>query len=167
MRRAAAQPAARLARGGPEQRPTGDVDTLTPIKLEASERGEENAVETRRADPKQIADEAVGERPGSAAPDFVRAAVGTAPQGPDPRAPGAHARLAERSAEAMGERAGGAYADATIAEAERRSRATVGHAPTLPGRGPTGPHPAFMVLGGFALGCATGYAAALLVHRER
>jgi hypothetical protein len=78
----------------------------------------------RNTDARKIAAEAVGERPASAIPE---AAKQYAVKAPDPSAApaGPRASLAARTAEAVGEREGGAYADATIEEAQRRSRETV------------------------------------------
>src|SRR4051812_49287800 len=76
----------------------------------------EQNIDTRR-----IAEEAVGERPESAIPEAAQQRVVRAPEAPA----GPQASLAARTAEAVGEREGGAYADATIEEARRRSRETV------------------------------------------
>jgi hypothetical protein len=72
-------------------------------------------------DPRRIAEEAVGERPGSAIPEAAKQQVVRAPAA----SAGPQASLAARTAEAVGEREGGAYADGTIEEAQRRSRETV------------------------------------------
>jgi hypothetical protein len=77
----------------------------------------------RNTDTRRIAEEAVGERPGSATPEVakqhvVKPEARTASAGPQ-------ASLAAKTAEAVGEREGGAYADATVEEAQRRSRESV------------------------------------------
>lgn len=78
----------------------------------------------RNTDARRIAEEAVGERPESATPEAAKQHVVRAPEARGASA-GPRARLAARTAEAVGERESGAYADATIEEAQRRSRATV------------------------------------------
>jgi hypothetical protein len=78
----------------------------------------------RNIDARRIAEEAVGERPESAIPETARQRVVRAPEALAASA-GPQASLAARTAEAVGERESGAYADATIEEAQRRSRETV------------------------------------------
>ena len=78
----------------------------------------------RNTDARRIADEAVGGRPESAIPETARQHVVRTPEA-RPSAAGPQASLAARTAEAIGEREAGAYADATIEEAQKRSRETV------------------------------------------
>jgi hypothetical protein len=78
----------------------------------------------RNTDARRIAAEAVGERPQSAIPEAAKQHVVRAPEALAASA-GPQASLAVRTAEALGEREGGAYADATIEEAQSRSRETV------------------------------------------
>jgi hypothetical protein len=113
-----------------------------------------------------IAAEAVGERLGNPPPD-------TREQTPLPPAAsaGPRARVADKTAESLGERSGDAYADATTDEARKRSRRVFPHAASAIGS-PTGDaalsealgRQTFVtVLAAFAL----GYAAALLIHGTR
>jgi hypothetical protein len=113
-----------------------------------------------------IAAEAVGERLGSPPPD-------TREQTPRPPAAsaGPRARVADKTAESLGERSGDAYMDATMDEARERSRRVFPHAASNIGS-QTGGAALFeslgqqtfvTVLAAFAL----GYAAALLIHRAR
>src|SRR5215207_6240975 len=81
-------------------------------------------MDERTADARRIAEEAVGQRPASAIPEAAKERVVAAPD-PSAAPAGPRASLAARTAEAVGEREGGAYADATIEEAQRRSRETV------------------------------------------
>ena len=117
----------------------------------------------RNTDARRIAEEAVGERPESAIPEAAKQHVVRAPAA----SAGAQARLAARTAEAVGERESGAYADASIEEAQKRSRETVRPKSTQAraarwvsnqiGRQP------MIVISAFAL----GYLAALVVHHRR
>jgi hypothetical protein len=77
----------------------------------------------RDTDARRIAEEAVGERPASAIPEAAKQQAVTAPEARAASA-GPQASLAARTAEAVGEREGGAYAGGTIEEAQRRSRET-------------------------------------------
>ena len=70
-----------------------------------------------------IAAEAVGERLGSPPPDTGEHTVR-----PDATSSGSRAKVADKTAEFVGERAGNAYADATTDEARDRSRKAVRHA---------------------------------------
>ena len=120
----------------------------------------------RSTDARRIAEEAVGERPESAIPEAARQRVVRAPEALAASA-GPQASLAARTAEAVGERESGAYADASIEEAQRRSRETVRPKSTQAraarwvsnqiGRQP------MIVISAFAL----GYLAALVVHHRR
>jgi hypothetical protein len=112
-----------------------------------------------------IAAEAVGERLGSPPPD-------TGEQTPRPAAEsaGPQARIADKSAESLGERSGEAYADATMNEARERSRKVFPHAATDVGSQtgdaslfrPFDPQTFVTVIAAFGL----GYAAALLIHHR-
>ena len=74
-------------------------------------------MDEQKAYASDIAAEAVGERLGSPPPD-------TGEQIPRPAAESAghRARVADKTAESLGERSGDAYADATTNEARERSR---------------------------------------------
>jgi hypothetical protein len=121
----------------------------------------------RNTDARRIAEEAVGERPESAIPDAAKQNVMGAPKGLSASA-GPQASLATKTAEAIGEREGGAYADATIDEAQRWSRETVRQTRSSQtqaahwlsnqlGRQP------LVVISAFAL----GYLASLVIHHRR
>jgi hypothetical protein len=113
------------------------------------------------ANRRRIADEAVGERPASDTPDFARDRV---PEGAlqSARSVGSQASIADRTAEAMGERVStGAYADpATDRVSGRRSilprRSSMGMTSYSGGQS------YLMMAAIFAL----GYAAAWLLHRR-
>jgi hypothetical protein len=118
----------------------------------------EMTMDDKEAYSSPIAAESVGERPGSPPPDTrehpVRPVATSA--GPD-------ARIADKTAESIGERAGDAYADATTDEARERSRKVVGRA-GMQGRSQAGQfnQQTFVtVVAAFAL----GYATAWLIHR--
>ena len=117
------------------------------------------------ADTRRIAEEAVGERPASAIPETTRQRVATTP---DARAAsvGPLASLAARTAEALGEREGGAYADASIEEAQRRSRETIRRSSQAQATKwlsrQLGPLP-LVVISAFAL----GYLAASVINHRR
>jgi hypothetical protein len=109
--------------------------------------------------------EAVGERLESPPPD-------TSEQTPRPAvaSTGPRARVADKTAESLGERSGDAYADATTNEARERSRKVVRHAATE-GESQTGgavlsrpfdQQTLITVLAAFSL----GYAAALVIHHR-
>ena len=112
-----------------------------------------------------IAAEAVGERLETPPPD-------PSEQTPRPAAAtGPRARVADKTAESLGERSGDAYADATTNEARARSPKVVRHAATEGGSltggavlsRPFDQQTFVTVLAAFAL----GYAAALLIHSTR
>ena len=106
-----------------------------------------------------IAAEAVGERPGSPPPVTGEHAVR-----PDAMSSGSQARVADKTAESVGERAGDAYADGTTDEARERSQKALGHA-GMQGRSQAGQfnQQTFVtVVAAFAL----GYAAAWLIYRS-
>ena len=123
-------------------------------------------MDEQKAYASDIAAEAVGERLGGPPPD-------TREQTPTPTAAsaGPRARVAEKTAESLGERSGDAYADATTNEARERSRRVFPHAATevrsqTVGTALSRPfdQQTFVtVLAAFAL----GFAAALLIHRAR
>jgi len=122
----------------------------------------EMTMDDTKAYPSNDAAESVGERPGSQPLQTSEHAVR-----PVERSAGPGARMAEKTAEEVGERTGAAYADATTEEARERSRAVVQHAEREGWRDGT---PSFKLdqqtfvtlVTGFAL----GYAAALLIHRS-
>jgi hypothetical protein len=110
--------------------------------------------------------EAVGERLESPPPDTIE-------QTPRPTAAstGPRARVADKTAESLGERSGDAYADATTNEARKRSQKKVSRHAATEGGSQTGGAALFRpfdqqtfvtVLAAFGL----GYAAALLIHHR-
>lgn len=107
----------------------------------------------------RIADEAVGERPASAIPEAARNRV---PEIAPALSAGPLASVATRTAEALGERTGGAYAypDATPEEVRSLSHAAVGHGTRRTGTGWGGK---LMIA---AAGFAVGYVASLLIHHR-
>ena len=122
-------------------------------------------MDERDTDARRIAEEAIGERPEVAIPDAAKNVI----KRPEDLAvsAGPQASLATQTAEAVGEREGGAYADGTIEEAQRRSRETVRQKSSqaqatqwLHRR--LGSQP-LTVISAFAL----GYIASLVVHHRR
>jgi hypothetical protein len=112
-----------------------------------------------------IAAESVGERPGSPPPN-------TGQQTPRPAAEsaGPQARVADKTAESLGERSGAAYADATTNEALQRPRRVFRHSATEVGS-QTGGRALFRSFEQQSFvtvlaACGLGYAAALLIHRH-
>ena len=106
-----------------------------------------------------IAAESVGERLGSPPLDTGEHAVR-----PAATSSGSGARIADKTAESVDERAGDAYADATTDEAQQRSRKVVRH-PGLQGGSQArqfNQQTFVTVVSAFAL----GYVAALLIHRS-
>ena len=123
-------------------------------------------MDERDTDARRIAEEAIGERPEVAIPDAAKQNVIKRPEDLAVSA-GPQASLATQTAEAVGEREGGAYADGTIEEAQRRSRETVRQKSSqaqatqwLHRR--LGSQP-LTVISAFAL----GYLASLVVHYRR
>lgn len=110
-------------------------------------------------DRRKIADEAVGQRPASATPEVARDRV---PAGRPAGSAGPHASVATKTAEALGETVGDAYAypDATPEEVRRRSREFMRHESM---RNRSGAAPPFMIA---TVGFALGYVAALLLHHR-
>ena len=113
------------------------------------------------ANRRRIADEAVGERPTSAIPEVAKDRVPEAALR-SPRSVGSQASIADRTAEAMGERVStGAYADPATDRAS-------GRWPILARRSPmkmvtySGGQSYLTMAAIFAL----GYAAAWLIHRR-
>jgi hypothetical protein len=106
-----------------------------------------------------IAAEAVGERPGTPPTDTGEHAVR-----PVATSAGPGARIADRTAESVGERTGAAYADGTTDEARERSRKVVRHADTQGGSqaGQFNQQTFVTVAAAFAL----GYVAALLINHR-
>jgi hypothetical protein len=125
----------------------------------------EMTMDEQKAYASDIAAEAVGERLGSPSPD-------PGPQTPRPAAEstGHRARVADQTAESLGERSGDAYADATTNEARERSRKVFPRAATEAGSQtggaalsrPFDQQTFVTVLAAFGL----GYAAALLIHHR-
>jgi len=128
-------------------------------------KGARSPTEMTKAYASDIAAEAVGERFETPPPD-------PSEQTPRPAAAtGPRARVADKTAESLGERSGDAYADATTNEARARSPKVVRHAATEGGSltggavlsRPFDQQTLITVLAAFSL----GYAAALLIHRAR
>jgi hypothetical protein len=107
----------------------------------------------------RIAAEAVGERLGSPPPGTAEHAVRPVATSAGPRA-----RVADKTAESVGERAGDAYADGTTRQARARSRKVLQHAGMqgVSQAGQFNQQTFVTVVAAFAL----GYVAALLVHRN-
>ena len=107
----------------------------------------------------RIADEAVGQRPASAIPDAARDRV---PEARPASSAGPDASVATKTAEALGETLGNAYAypDATPEEVRRRSSGT---ARSRSAGNMSGSESSFMIA---AAGFALGYVTALLIHRR-
>ena len=119
----------------------------------------ETTTDGKKPDSRTIAEEAVGERRASPTPDAVKAEM---PTEEDIRqlatSAGSQASRAAMTAEALGERDGGAYADD---EAKERSRKAARHAASQASR--AAQQRFITVAAGFAL----GYAAALLINRRQ
>jgi hypothetical protein len=123
----------------------------------------ETVMDTKKPDARTIADEAVGEIRGGPIPDAAKGK----PEMPTEdvirqraTSAGPEAGMAAKTAEAMGERAGDAYADGTMEGATARPRNMARHDASHASRATQQPFVA--VAAGFAL----GYAAALLIHRR-
>lgn len=111
----------------------------------------------QNTDARRIAEDAVGARRESAIPEAAQQRVVMAPEARAASA-GPRASLAARTAEAVGERESGAYADGTIEEAQRRSRETVRRSSQVQmGRQP------LVAFSAFAL----GYLAASVINHRR
>jgi hypothetical protein len=83
----------------------------------------ETTMDDKKPDPKTIAEEAVGERRGNPTPDAAKLEMPTEEAIRQlARSAGPQADIAAKTAEAVGERVGGAYADGTMGEATARSR---------------------------------------------
>jgi hypothetical protein len=108
---------------------------------------------------RRIADEAVGQRPESAIPEAAKDRV---PEGRPATSAGPNAAVATKTAEALGETVGNAYAypEATAEEVRNRSRAHVRRRST--GNGSDYAQQLMIAAAGFAI----GYVAALLIHRR-
>jgi len=125
-------------------------------------------MDRQQTDSRSIAAEAVGERPASATPADVKeemrkardpaVAQAGAPSGPQ-------ASLAEKAAEALGERVGDAYPHVTMAEAQRRSREGTMHSPSYASTASQRFAQQPLVIAAVAFGL--GYAAAFLMHRRQ
>jgi hypothetical protein len=125
----------------------------------------ETTMDGKKPDSRTIAEEAVGERRESPTPDAVRDKADMPTEEvirQRATSLGSQASRAAKTAEALGERDGGAYADAITDEAKERSRRVARHAASQASR--AAQEQRFMrVAAGFAL----GYAAALLIHRRQ
>ena len=121
----------------------------------------ETTMDGKKPDSRTIAEEAVGERRASPTPDAVKAEM---PTEDDIRqlatSAGSQASRAAKTAEALGERDGGAYADAITDEAKERSRKAARHA----SQASRAAQQRFITV---AAGFALGYAAALLINRRQ
>ena len=120
-------------------------------------------MDDQKPDAKTIADEAVGQIRGSPVPDAAKDGA-VAPTGEVIRqrstSAGSQADMASRTAEAVGERVGDAYADGTMGRVMARSRNIA--QPAWSQASHAAQWPFIAVAAGFAL----GYAAALLIHRR-
>ena len=120
-------------------------------------------MDDQKPDAKTIADEAVGEIRGSPVPDADKGDA-VAPTGEVIRqratSAGSQADMASRTAEAVGERVGDAYADRTMGGAPARSRNI---AQPVWSQASRAAQPSLIAV---AAGFALGYAAALLIHRR-
>jgi hypothetical protein len=129
-----------------------------------SARRMETTMDDKKPDLRTIADEAVGETRGSPIPEAAKQEA-VAPTEEVIRqhatSAGPQAGIAVQAAEAVGERAGGAYADGTMGVATARSRNIA--QPTWSQASRAAQPPFIAVAAGFAL----GYAAALLIHRRQ
>ena len=86
-------------------------------------------MDDKKPDSRTIAEEAVGERRGSPTPDAVRPDMPTEEViRQRATSAGPRASRAAKTAEALGERAGRAYADAMTVEAKERLRRVARHA---------------------------------------
>jgi ElaB/YqjD/DUF883 family membrane-anchored ribosome-binding protein len=124
----------------------------------------ETAMDDKKPDAKTIAEEAVGETRGAPIPDAVK----DKPEMPTEEiirqlatSAGPQAGMANKTAEALGERAGDAYADGTMDEATGQSRNIARPARSRARR--AAQQPFMAVAAGFGL----GFAAALLIHRRQ
>ena len=114
-------------------------------------------MDDKKPDSRTIAEEAVGERRGSPTPDAVRPDMPTEEViRQHATSAGPQAGIAVKAAEAVGERAGGAYADGTMGGATARSRNIAQPAWSQASRTA---QPSFIAV---AAGFALGYAADLL-----
>jgi hypothetical protein len=132
-------------------------------------------METRKQDPAAIADEAVGQRHGDPPPYAVKKQPDMSQEEMARRlskSAGPRASISEKTAEAVGERVGDAYADPGSAAA--RSERSSGNGVADPVLGAVrqvaqlvshqfGEQPFMMVAAGFAL----GYMTALMLHGHR
>jgi hypothetical protein len=125
-------------------------------------------MDRQQTDSRSIAAEAVGQRPESATPAVVKEEMRKAPDTAVPQAgapAGPQASVAEKAAEAMGERAGDAYPDMTMAEAQRRSREAAMHAQSYASTVSRWVDQQPLAIAAAAFG--VGYAAAFLIHRRQ
>ena len=114
------------------------------------------------ANRRRIADEAVGERPASVTPDVARDRVPEAALQHSQRSVGTQASIADRTAEAMGERVStGAYADPATDRASGGGP-ILARRPSMEMASYSGGQSYLMMAAIFAL----GYAAAWLIHRR-
>ena len=123
----------------------------------------ETVMEDKKSDARTIAEEAVGQIRGAPIPDAAKDQAVT-PTVEVVRqlatSAGPRAGMAAKTAEAVGERVGDAYAGGTMGEATARSRNIVRPVRSQASR--AAQQPFIAVTAGFAL----GYAAALLIHRR-
>ena len=121
-------------------------------------------MDDKKPDPRTIAEEAIGEIRGAPIPEAAKDQAVTPTEDVVRQlaiSAGPQAGMAAKTAEAVGERVGDAYADGTIGEATARPRNIARHTRSQASR--VTQQPFMAVAAGFAL----GYAAALLIHRRR
>ena len=117
-------------------------------------------MDDKKPDSRTIAEEAVGERRGGPTPDAMKAEAPTENViRQRATSAGPQADIAAKTAEAVGERVGDAYA--TTDEVKMGSRKVARHAASQASRAA---QERFMTV---AAGFALGYAAALLIHRRQ
>jgi hypothetical protein len=133
-------------------------------------REPEITMETRKQDPDAIAEEAVGQRHGEPPPYAVQAHPDISQEEMTRRVSqpaGPQASIPEKTAEAVGERVGDAYADPGSAGARNLPGKTTRLAAANEGSGALrqvlDEQPFLMVAASFAL----GYMTALMLHRRR
>jgi hypothetical protein len=133
--------------------PRRNPDWLKPVSPFVVKMGYGNAeiAMKSQADRDTIADEAVGQRHATEPPDFVREKEAMSPQEAVRRnatPPGPDASMSEKTAAALGERVGNAYADAGSVPPKRQDRAD---RPAAKNSGPQSSMSDRALLGGQAL----------------
>ena len=139
--------------------------------MSSPEGAREITIQTRKRDPDAIAEEAVGQRHGDPLPYAVKEKPEVSQEEMARRLSkpaGPRASIPEKTAEALGERVGDAYADPGSAAARNRPRIIARFAGTLVRRSGAvrqvlDEQPLMMVVASFAL----GYMTALVLHGRR